>query len=165
MLSDLQLRHLGRDEWQVLRDLRLSALRESPQSFLANCDQEKKYGKERWQVEFDRGDWMVAEHDGKYVFLTGVTRELKAPADERYLEYVWVSPDFRRRGTAFDMLTDIIAELKDSGVRTIFLWTLPGKNPARKLYERLDFITAKRWQKLGADPENRLWEWLRRDLA
>jgi ribosomal protein S18 acetylase RimI-like enzyme len=164
VLSDLQLRHLVRDEWQVLRDVRLSALRESPQSFLANYDQEERYGKERWQAEFDRGDWIVGELDGKHVCLTGITRESGAPADERYLEYVWVAPGFRRRGVAFDLLTEIIDELRESGVRTVFLWTLHGDNPARLLYRRLDFVTVNLRQKLGADPEKRWWEWLRRDL-
>jgi ribosomal protein S18 acetylase RimI-like enzyme len=124
-----------------------------------------EYGQERWHTEFDRGDYIVGEVDGKHFYLTSVTRESNAPAGECYLEYVWVAPDFRRRGVAFDVLTDIIGELKDSSVRTIFLWTLDGDNSARSLYERLDFTTAKRRQKLDADPERRWWEWLRRDLT
>jgi ribosomal protein S18 acetylase RimI-like enzyme len=164
MLPDLKLRHLVPDEWQVLRDVRLNALRESPQSFLAEYVQEEKCGQECWQAEFDRGHWIVGELDGKPICLTGVTQKPDAPADQRYLEYVWVAPDFRGRGAAFDMLTDIIGELKDSGVRTIFLWTLDDDNPARLLYKRLDFITANQRQKVGADPEKRMWEWLRRDL-
>jgi ribosomal protein S18 acetylase RimI-like enzyme len=164
MLPGLQLRHLGRDDWHVLRDMRLSALRESPQSFSAKYDEEEKYGQERWHTEFDRGDWVVGELDGEHVCLTGVTRESGAPADERYLEYVWVAPDFRRRGAAFDMLTDIIGELKESGVRTVFLWTLDGSNPARLLYERLNFIATNLRQKLGTDPEKRWWVRLRLDI-
>jgi ribosomal protein S18 acetylase RimI-like enzyme len=165
MLPDLQFRHLGRDEWQVLRDMRLNALHESPLSFLAKYDQEKKYGRERWQNEFDRGDWIVGELDARHVCLTGVTREADVPADERYLEYVWVAQGFRQQGIAFDMLTDIISELKDYGVRTVFLWTLLKDNDAaQSLYERLLFITTCKQQKLESDLRGRLWECLRRDL-
>jgi hypothetical protein len=32
-------------------------------------------------TEFDCDDWIVGELDGKYVYLTGVTRESGAPAD------------------------------------------------------------------------------------
>ena len=158
MLPDFQLklRHLAPQnashEWQVLRDMRLNALRESPLSFLAKYDQEEKYSPERWQAEFDRGDWIVGELDGERVSLTGVTRESGAPADERYLEYVWVAPEFRKQRIAFDMLTDIIGELKDSGVQTVFLWILDGNDPARKLYKRLGFVTTKQRQELESDP-------------
>jgi ribosomal protein S18 acetylase RimI-like enzyme len=167
MLPGLQLRHLGRDEWQVLRDVRLNALRESPQSFLAEYEQEEKYGQERWQIEFDRGDWILGELGDRYVCLTGVTRESGAPVHERYLEYVWVAPDFRRRGTALNMLSDIVGELEESGVRTVSLWTLwtpDGNDPARLLYERLHFITTNGRQKLESDPRGRWWERLRLDL-
>jgi GNAT superfamily N-acetyltransferase len=166
MLPDLQLkfRHLTRGEWQVLRDMRLNALHESPLSFLAKYDQEEKYSPERWQAEFDRGDWIVGELDGEHVCLTGVTRESGAPADERYLEYMWLTHSLRGKGRAFDMLTEIISELKDYGVRTIFLWTLLNDNKkAQSLYERLLFSTTNE-EKLDDDPEGRWWERLRRDL-
>jgi len=169
MLPDLQLklRHLDHDEWKVLRDARLNALGESPQSFLAEYDQEEKYGQERWQTEFNRGDWIVGELGDRHVCLTGVTRESGASRDERYLEYVWVAPDFRRRRTALNMLRHIIGELEESGVRTVFLWTLwtrDGNDPAQLLYERLHFITTNQRQRLESDPRGRWWERLRRDL-
>jgi ribosomal protein S18 acetylase RimI-like enzyme len=164
MLPDVQFRHLRRDEWQVLRNVRLDALRESPQSFLVEYGDEKEYGRERWQAEFDRGDWIVGEHDGDHVCLTGVTRESGAPEDERYLEYVWVAPDFRRRRAALRMLRYIIGELEEDGVRTVLLWTLVGKDAAQLLYKELDFITTNERQKLLTDPRKRRWERLRRDL-
>jgi ribosomal protein S18 acetylase RimI-like enzyme len=165
MPPDLQFRHLRRDEWQLLRNVRLNALRESPQSFLAEYDQEVKYGQERWQTEFDRGDWIVGELDGEHVCLTGVTRESGAPVDECYLEYVWVALDFRRRRAARDMLTEIIGKLEEAGVRTVLLWTLDdGNDPAQLLYKELDFITTNERQELHTDPRRRCWERLRRDL-
>ena len=165
MPPDLEFRRLVRNEWKVLRDARLIALDESPRSFLAKCDEEKRYDQERWQAEFDRGEWFVSELDDRHVFLTGVTRESGAPANERYLEYVWVAKGFRNRGIAFDMLTDIIGELKESGVRTVILWTLDDSNdPAQLLYKQLDFVTTNERQTLDFDPEGRCWERLRRDL-
>lgn len=164
MPPDLQFRHLGRDEWPVLRDVRLNALRESPLSFLAKYDREKNYGQERWQTEFDRGDWIIGELDSEHVCLSGVTRESGAPADECYLEYVWVVPTLRRRGTALGMLRHIIGELKESGVRTVFLWILDGNDPAQLLYKQLDFVTTNERQPLESDPEGRCEERLRRDL-
>jgi ribosomal protein S18 acetylase RimI-like enzyme len=161
---DLQLRRLRSREWRVLRDVRLNALRESPQSFLARYAQEKKYGKKRWRSEFGRGDWIVGKLDGRPVCLTGVTRESGAPPDQRYLEYVWVAPNLRRQRVAFGMLTDVIGKLQKSGVRTVFLWILDGNDPAQLLYKQLDFITTNQRMPLDADPE-RCEERLRRDLV
>lgn len=156
-----QFRLLGQDEWLVLRDMRLRALRESSLSFLAKYDQERRYGHGRWQTEFDRGDWVVGDLDGKQVCLAGVTRQSGASRDERYLEYVWVAPRFRRQHTAFDMLTYIIRELKDRSVRTVFLWTLLEDNDAAQwLYKQLDFITTSEKQEL----EGRWWERLKCEL-
>jgi ribosomal protein S18 acetylase RimI-like enzyme len=164
MLPDLRLRYLGRDEWQVLRDMRLNALSDSPQSFLAKYDREEQYGPERWKAEFDRGQWIVGELGGSHICLTGVTHEVGTPADERYLEYVWVAQDFRRRAVAVDMLTHTIAGLKKSGIRTVFLWILNGNDPAWRLYTKhLDFFTTHVQQSLQDDP-GRYEERLRRDL-
>jgi ribosomal protein S18 acetylase RimI-like enzyme len=165
MLPDLQLRHLGRDEWQVLMSVRLNALRESPLSFLAKYDQEKEYSPKRWQTEFDRGDWIVGELDGLHVCLTGVTQESGAPKDECYLEYVWVAQDLRRRGTALGILRHIIGELKESGVRTVFLCILDGNDRARLLFKKLDFITTNQRQELQSDSKGRYEERLSRDLT
>ena len=160
MLPDLRFRPLRSDEWQLLRNVRLNALRESPQSFLAEYDQEEECGQERWQTEFDRGNWIVGELDGKHVCLTGVTRESGAPADERYLEYVWVAKAFRGQHISSHMLTSIIRELEKADVRTILLWTLENDNHlAQLLYKQLDFITTGQKQEL----KGRSWEHFRRD--
>lgn len=167
MPPGLQHRRLDTPEWKVLRDARLIALRESPRSFLAKHDQEENYSQERWQAEFDRGAWFIGERDDRIIFLTGITRKCGAPAGECYLEYVWLAPDLRCQGTAFNKLSNIIGGLKKRGVRTIFLWTLwtrDGKDPARLLYKRLDFVTTNRLQTVGSDLEGRWWELLKLDL-
>lgn len=148
MLPDL--RSLGREEWHVLRKVRLAALEESPQAFLATHDKEESYSRDRWLEEFDRGDWTIGELAGKPVCLVGVTREPGAPLDERHLECVWVAPEYRRSGVAYGMLTTIIDRLQNSGTRRILLWVLDGNNAAISLYRRLGFVSTKVRQPLKA---------------
>ncbi len=133
---------LVQDEWRVLRDVRLAALRESPNSFLAMYENEKVFDELKWRAEFSRGDWTVSMHDEQLAGIVGCTREASTPADERYLEYLWVAPLWRNKGVARTMVTAVLDRLRNSGVRTAYLWVLDGNDAAVRLYKRVGFISS-----------------------
>ena len=155
---------LDSDEWDTLRKVRLTALRESPDAFLSTYEREKYYGEDEWRAEFKRGDWNVGRLRGQLVSLLGVTREPETPMHECYLEYIWVADRFRRSGVASRMLATVIDRLRGSGVRTVFLWILDGNDPAKRLYEQTGFVSTRRRQPLAARP-GCSEELLRLDLA
>jgi ribosomal protein S18 acetylase RimI-like enzyme len=132
---------LTSDEWITLRDARLLALRDSPAAFLATYEREIRYSEEKWRSEFDRGAWNVGLADKRPVSLLGVTREPGSPLHERYLEYLWVAPEWRGTGLGRSMVELVLAQLMTDGVRTAFLWVLDGNAPARRLYERVGFVS------------------------
>lgn len=144
------IKPLSSDEWLTLRDIRLSALRESPQAFLATYAEEQEFTEDRWRAEFIRGSWDVGFDAGRPVSLVGITREADMPMDECYLGYLWVDPQFRRQGTASWLIKDVLDRLKKSGVRTVFLWVLDGNDRAMRLYQRIGFIRSNRQQPLPA---------------
>lgn len=146
------LRRLDPDEWHRLRLARLSALKDSPDAFLATYEREESYSQERWEAEFRRGDWLIGELGGRLVCMVGVTHESDPASEERHLEYVWVAPEYRRSRVACNMLTDVLDELKKSGIRTVTLWVLDGNDVALWLYRRLHFLTTDRRQPLPDDP-------------
>jgi ribosomal protein S18 acetylase RimI-like enzyme len=150
-------------DWLSLRQIRLTALRESPRAFLAAYDQENGYTEERWRAEFARGDWIIGLLDNEPVSLLGTTREPDTPADQCYIEYLWVAPDCRRSGIASRMLTAVLDRLQATGVQTTFLWVLSGNDPATRLYKQAGFVSTNRRQLLPADP-TRSEELLRLDL-
>ncbi len=133
-----------------MRDIRLSALHESPQAFLATYAEEREFTEDRWRAEFMRGSWNVGIEAGQPVSLVGITREPDSPADECYLGYLWVAPQFRGRGTAFQLINHVLVRLKKSGMRTVFLWVLDGNDSAMRLYQRLGFIRSNYRQPLPA---------------
>jgi ribosomal protein S18 acetylase RimI-like enzyme len=149
-MPDIEL--LTPHEWFWLRDIRLAALRDSPRAFLATYQEESGYKKPQWQAEFMRGDWYVAVLDGRRVSLLGATREPDMPADERYVEYLWVSPACRRSGIARGMLTGVIDRLQLSGVRTVYLWVLEGNAVAMRLYRQVGFVSTNHRQALPGHP-------------
>ena len=66
-LTQMQLKVLSEDQWPVLRDVRLIALKDSPDCFLSNYDREFTYDEPRWRAEFERGEWIVAVESGSAV--------------------------------------------------------------------------------------------------
>jgi ribosomal protein S18 acetylase RimI-like enzyme len=162
----LDIRMLTPDEWPTLQNVRLSALRESPQNFLSTY--EAALGETSWRAEFSRGDWYVGVADGQPpdepISLVGFTREPDTPFDQCFLEYLWVMPEFRHCGIAFDMINFVLDRLKKSGIRTVFLWTLDGNESAMRLYKRLGFVSCNHRQPLEALP-GRSEELMKLDLG
>lgn len=161
-MSDIKL--LTPDGWLELRDIRLTALRDSPEAFLSTYEREKEYGGNKWRAEFSRGEWSVGIEGGRVISLLGVTRELGSAAGQCYLEYLWVRPEFRRSGVAIRMLNAVLGRLRASGVQTVYLWVLDGNEAARDLYKRIGFVSSNHSQPLLERP-GRSEEKMQLDLA
>lgn len=154
---------LTADQWEILRRVRLEALRQAPDSFLARYEDEEKFEEARWRAEFDRGQWSVGSYRRRRVSLLGSTREKHTPWSECFLEYLWVSPEWRYRGLGSSMLVHAIERLRKEGVRTAFLWVLDGNDTAVRLYRRVGFVSANHRQPLPDRP-GRSEELMRLDL-
>jgi ribosomal protein S18 acetylase RimI-like enzyme len=146
------IRLLTPDEWVELRNIRLAALRESPQAFLSTYQREILFDSNQWRAEFTRGNWYIGTRLGRTAGLVGVTRAPGMPVHECFLEYVWVSPECRRSGTGLGMITAVLDRLRAAAVRTVFVWVLDGNAAARHLYERIGFVSSNQRQPLAARP-------------
>jgi ribosomal protein S18 acetylase RimI-like enzyme len=160
-MPDIEL--LAPDQWQVLKGVRLAALEQAPDSFLARWEDENQFDEVRWRAEFDRGQWSIGSHLGSPVSLLGSTRENHTPWSECFLEYLWVSPEWRYKGLGYSMLVTEIERLRKVGVRTAFLWVLDGNEAAVRLYRRVGFVSANYRQPLEGRP-GRAEELMRLDL-
>ena len=147
-----KLTQLNEDQWSALREMRLSALRESPRMFLSTEEREKTWERPDWEEEFKRGVWYFGEVSDQAVGLIGVTREPNSPPDECYIEYMWISPRYRRQGMGEHMLTALLDILRESGTRTVRLWVLDGNDIAFRLYERLGFERTGEVQAIASRP-------------
>jgi ribosomal protein S18 acetylase RimI-like enzyme len=138
-----------------LRRLRLTALRESPHAFLSTFERERSFRRAQWRAEFGRGDWHSSRIRRRPVSLLGVTREPATPPEECYLEYLWVAPDYRRRGLALELIGAVLKDLGEAGVRTARLWVMDGNDLAVHLYTRAGFTMTDYSQPLEARPGRR----------
>jgi len=146
------IKMLDPDEWTVLRDIRLSALKESPDAFLALYEDEKEYDEAFWRSEFDRCDWHIGSENGTAISLLGCIKENYLPDSARYLEYLWVAPEARCRGVAFDLVRYVVERLRAAGVRVAYLWVLDGNDAAVRLYRRVGFVSSNHSQPLASRP-------------
>jgi ribosomal protein S18 acetylase RimI-like enzyme len=133
------IRQLTPDQWQELKQIRLSALADAPQMFLSSFEVEKDYEDAQWELEFKRGDWYAGYVDGEPACMMGVTKEADAPVDECYIEYMWVLPRLRRYGVASLLLDEVLGNLRVAGCATVFLWVLTGNDAAARLYRGMGF--------------------------
>lgn len=150
--TSLRVQTLTEDDWPRLRDIRLSALQDYPAAFLSSFQRETGYNEQRWREEFSRGAWNILLADDKDVGLLGVTREQAMPRQECYLEYLWVAPGFRRSGAASMLLRTVLTGLRDSGVRTVWLYILNGNHVAMNLYQKFGFQHTNESQELPNHP-------------
>jgi ribosomal protein S18 acetylase RimI-like enzyme len=160
----LDVKILTPANWTLLRDMRLAALRESPQAFLSTHEREVSWEQDQWLAEFGRGDWSIGFIAEQAVSLLGATRMPSTPCYECYLEYIWVTPAHRGSGLAYDMLALTFGRLRAIGVRTAFLYVLDGNDAAMRLYKRAGFTSANEPEPL-VDYPGRSEELLQRSLS
>jgi GNAT superfamily N-acetyltransferase len=146
------IKMLGPDEWTELRDIRLSALKESPDFFLATYGKESEYDEVYWRSEFVRCDWHIGIENGVAISVLGCTRDVGRGGSPPFLEYLWVSPHSRRRGAALAILSHVLDRLRTFGVRMAYLWVLDGNDAAVRLYERAGFVMSGHRQPLASRP-------------
>ncbi len=134
----VNFRELEAADWDSLRDIRLRALHDSPDNFLATYRRERQFEESTWRAELRRGRWIVGTLNAP-ISLVGLIPYEKESGSELYLEYMWVAPEHRRAGIAKKML-DYVIDVIDDQIKTIYLYVLDGNDPATWLYKRVGFV-------------------------
>jgi len=134
----VNVRQLKATEWSVWRDLRLRAVRDSPDAFRATLDEELARQDSDWAdiiratVEHPRGTLLVAQDQNEPIgILFG-----RIDAMETYAEVgaMWVDPTARSAGAGGALLDTAIRWAGDYGVSRLELWVTDGNTAAEALY-------------------------------
>lgn len=99
-MAEITVRPLSEEEWDEFRSVRLAALQESPEAFVASYDQESSYDEEFWRLRMRRSQRLLAEVDGEAV---GVVSVGGGSHDEDHMADLfglWVIPALRGKGVA-----------------------------------------------------------------
>ncbi len=103
-MSEITVRALGEDDWPVYRAVRLAALQDSPEAFVASRAQEESFGEERWRDRVRRSRRLVAERDGSVVGVVSLGQGEEPYAHTAELFGLWVPPQARGTGVAWKLV-------------------------------------------------------------
>ncbi|MDN5717215.1 MAG: GNAT family N-acetyltransferase [Janibacter sp.] len=122
-MSEITVRALTEDEWETYRSLRLEALQESPDAFVADHDAESAEPEEFWRARMARSDRLVAEAEGTQVGVVsiGAADEGKAE-DAGQLFGLWVRPDWRGRSIAANLVRQSARIAEKKGLTQLYYW-------------------------------------------
>lgn len=130
------------DEWQVLRDVRLEALRTDPDAFYATYAAEAAHDEARWRERAARGSMRVAVDPGTADVLgcLGTFEEEGAPPGGLHLYGMWVAPRARGRGVARTLVDTVCTQARRDGSERVTLWVVLANTRARAVYAGLGFV-------------------------
>jgi GNAT superfamily N-acetyltransferase len=154
MVAMVLVRTAAAEEWQVLRDIRLTALRDTPFAFGSTHAEEALLPEQHWRDRAGRGSSFLA-------YLPEVSTTEPVGLAAGYLETpgmaelvsMWVSPQARGRGVGEALIARVADWARgQADVTTLHLWVTTGNKPARLLYERCGFALTGEGQPLPRDP-------------
>ena len=122
-MSEITVRALTEDEWETYRSLRLEALQESPDAFVADHDTEAAEPEEFWRARMGRSDRLVAEAGGEGVGVVSIgAAEGNRPETAGQLFGLWVRPDWRGRSVAASLVRESARIAEGKGLTQLFYW-------------------------------------------
>lgn len=129
---------LVRDQWPIVREMRLAALRESPQAFLGVFEDELIFQPDDWIKTFESASWhgcFIADSP------VGIAKSsiLTEHPEERYIESFWVNPQHRNRRIARLIVHSIVDEARREGRLFIRLSVLHTNRAAIAVIRQLGF--------------------------
>ncbi|WP_202806001.1 GNAT family N-acetyltransferase [Actinopolymorpha alba] len=151
----VEIRRIGPDDWQVLRDIRLAALREAPSAFGSTYAREAAFGEAEWRDRLAARRTFLAYVPGLGAGPVGISGgyvDEDSPPGEVELVSMWVSPTARGHGVAAPLVEAVLGWARDEGAQTVHLWVTVGNDRARRLYERCGFILTGEKAPLPSDP-------------
>ncbi|GAA2384797.1 GNAT family N-acetyltransferase [Dactylosporangium salmoneum] len=140
----MDVRPLRADEWQLKRDLRLAALRDSPAAFASTYARESHRSEADWRTWPAGGAFFTA-----FAALdepVGIAGAWVAAADPgtAHLIGMWVVPAARGCGVAAGLVDAAAGWARDRGHAAVELEVAPGNTAAMSAYVRCGFEVTQR---------------------
>jgi RimJ/RimL family protein N-acetyltransferase len=134
-----QVRRISSDEWEDLREIRLAALKDSPDWFWATYEEEVGKPATWWRDFIDAGAWFVAFENGRAVGVAAAMRDPQLADSDRQLISMWVDPDARKRGIGTQLIEAVKVWAREDGARELQLEVTDANEVAARVYERSGF--------------------------
>lgn len=120
-MTEISVRTLDVDEWERFRAIRLTALQESPEAFVATHEAEAAEPEAFWRERMGRATRLLAEAEGTAVGTASVG-QYEEEQDSAQLFGLWVAPDRRGSGVATALVRAGARVAKSEGKKHLLYW-------------------------------------------
>ena len=120
-MSDITVRPLDVEEWDRFRSMRLTALAESPDAFVATHADEEAEDEDFWRARMERSVRLLAERDGEAL---GIASVGSYEGDERVAQLfgLFVRPEARGSGVAAALVRTGARVAAEQGRDHLYYW-------------------------------------------
>lgn len=120
-MVDINARTLGEEDWQLYRQVRLAALKDAPEAFVASFDDEASRDDDFWRERMVRARRIVAERDDEAIGLVclGLHNE---NTDTGEVFGLWTAPSARGDRVARRLVTTAAKQATDDGRKKLYFW-------------------------------------------
>jgi GNAT superfamily N-acetyltransferase len=129
-MSEINVRALGEEDWQQFRDIRLMALRDSPEAFVATAAQEAQLKEKAWRDRMRRARRLVADLNGTPVGVVSLGQGDPEHSCTGELFGLWVAPEGRGTGVAWKLVEAGAAQALADGHKNLGYWVGTNNGPA-----------------------------------
>jgi GNAT superfamily N-acetyltransferase len=153
------VRRLGEDDWAALREVRLRALIDAPESFYTTYQDSVALMEADWRARLRATDkvTLLAEVDDHAAgMVTGVQAgDEERDPDAALMLAMWVSPEYRGHGVADALTTELLTWSREQSYKRLLLWVYDAAPRAAAFYRRAGFLPTGRTETFG-NPDRRL---------
>lgn len=132
-MTELSVRVLTEDDWELYKTHRLASLKESPDAFAADHETEAGYADTEWQARMRRATRLLAERGGEHVGVASVrSQEPREGTDDQMVEFfgMWVHPRHRGEGIGAELVSAAAAIARSMDMRHLSYWVGTDNGPA-----------------------------------
>lgn len=145
------VRRIDRDDWAKLREIRLEALRESPEAFGSTYDVAARLTNHQWRSMVERSDYFLAERDGEVLGMVSGGLNDRYPGT-RWLYGMYVTPAARGTRAATALVEAVIDWARGEGATELYLHVTSIAARARAFYQRMGFVATGETFSMDRDP-------------
>jgi ribosomal protein S18 acetylase RimI-like enzyme len=136
-MSDVTVRALGAQDWELYRQVRLAALKDSPEAFASSYDAEVDYDEELWRRRLDRSERLLAEAGGEAAGIASLGQAEEDGVAELF--GMWVAPARRGTGVAWQLTEAAAQHARAAGRRAVKLWVSTDNGRAVAFFSSFGF--------------------------
>lgn len=144
-MSEFKIRELSTEDWELYRSIRLSSLKDSPESFGSTYEREESFADSDWLSRLDPESGanialpLIAEIDGAAVGLASGLVWLSDP-EVAHVFQMSVSPEARGKGIGRALLDRVIIWAEAEHCEVVALSVTTNNRAAVQLYRASGFL-------------------------